>query len=403
LLLRYLKSLIYNSVAELRVKKNLGELYVQVDRIDSAQLFQRQCYAYFDSTANASDKYDFLTQILQVSLRQGNSETANAIIYRPQYTAGVDKASLDKRKKVLEQYFLSINDFRDAYWSVKGRLVAQDSTLKALSNIRLKEIQMRYNQDTTRMQQIIASQKHYNSMKSTGQAILMWLIIIIAVVVAVVMVVLFSKSRISSLKIKHKSDIDEIRKSIASVSMSEDFVHNVQQRNQADELGLLSELLYKNTQLSDKPIVPLEEELNFVKSYIELEQKCNPNLKVQFTIDPKLSVKGKQILGRMLQIPAASAMKRALSGKNDSKEVTITLEADGISTILQILDNGGNLMLHTSGEDNSGVNLISKIIEILNSHNKEQILVSVKNTWMRNGEKGSEVKYTIPCDYSYNL
>ena len=47
----------------------------------------------------------------------------------------------------------------------------------------------------------------------------MWFIIIVAVVVAVVMIVLFSRSRISSLKIKHKSDIDEIRKSIASVSM----------------------------------------------------------------------------------------------------------------------------------------------------------------------------------------
>ena len=51
----------------------------------------------------------------------------------------------------------------------------------------------------------------------------------------------------------------------------------------------------------------------------------------------------------------------------------------------------------------TGMKVITQTIQLLNSYNRQSIVMTISNVPVEDGETGCEVRFTIPLHYSYRL
>lgn len=182
-------------------------------------------------------------------------------------------------------------------------------------------------------------------------------------------------------------------------------IQTVEQENQRNKLYLFARLLRRNLEMSEQNRITLTEELDFVDSYIQLEQ---PTLGDEFhyKIEKESSLDPDQLFvpPMLIQIPVENAIKHGLRSKSGVKELTIGIKnkKDGIQ--ITVDDNGigftpGSTSL-TSGTG-TGNKIIYQTIELLNSKNKEKIEISIVNKETIQS-RGTLITIYIPNNYSFN-
>lgn len=182
-------------------------------------------------------------------------------------------------------------------------------------------------------------------------------------------------------------------------------IQTVEQENQRDKLYLFARLLRRNLEISEQNRITLTEELDFVDSYIQLEQ---PTLGDEFhyKVEKESSLDPDQLFvpPMLIQIPVENAIRHGLRPKSGVKELTIGIkkQKDGIQ--ITVDDNGIGFipgsMSPTSGTG-TGNKIIYQTIELLNSKNREKIEISIVNKGMPQS-KGTLVTIYIPSNYSFN-
>ncbi|MDY5240011.1 MAG: hypothetical protein SPH57_16355 [Bacteroides helcogenes] len=161
----------------------------------------------------------------------------------------------------------------------------------------------------------------------------------------------------------------------------------------------------KAYELAEQLCVTLAEELDFVKTYIDLERRSlgtdfHPVVEIGVDVYPE-----KVLLPSMLiQIPVENAIKHALRGKEGERNLWISAcrQKDGIR--IRITDNGGGYRLNSRNRGTgTGMKVVMQTIQILNRKNKEGIDVAIHNVTLPTGETGCEVTFLLPEKYNYNI
>lgn len=71
-----------------------------------------------------------------------------------------------------------------------------------------------------------------------------------------------------------------------------------------------------NLRLTEKLCIPLAEEIDFVRTYLDLEQeRFGPSLQTEIRIDPQIDADRFELPSMMIQIPVENAIKHGLRGK----------------------------------------------------------------------------------------
>jgi len=151
---------------------------------------------------------------------------------------------------------------------------------------------------------------------------------------------------------------------------------------------------------------PLEQELEFVSRYCEL-QKLRFGNRFDYTIDVAPGVSLKSPVPKMIiQSFTENAIKHGLENKKGIGVIEIRLRNTGRGTEVIVRDNGigraAASRMHTEGAG-MGLKNLASIIDTINRANSEKITFTFTDLHENGVPSGTEVRVFLPSDYSFIL
>lgn len=397
-------------------KANLGELYMLTGKLDSARIYLNDSYRFFSGMNNLSAMYYIETQMIELALRQGNVGLAGQMIARTAPDGHVDANMINIRNRYLQHYFERTGDYRRAYEYLKNDQALNDSIRNEQVRTRVAELDMRYRQDTIVMRRELLIEKQTGEMKALRLTSYIWAIGCVASVLVLLFLYWLMKKKRAYLQQRLLNQISRLRMENIRNHVSPHFTFNVLNREisrfkGADEerSGLLNlvKLLRKSLELTEKLSIPLREELDFVQTYIGLEQdRVGENFTLELMVDEMLDTEQVIIPSMIIQIPVENAIKHGLTGIEGEKYLGISVSREGGGVRITITDNGRGylpqVMSATRGTG-TGLKVLFQTIQLLNAKNKgEKIHFEINN--LADGMRtGTCVSVYVPCNYSYDL
>lgn len=399
-------------------KLNMGEIFMLMGALDSAQYYLNQCYGYFKTINNQTALYHAETQKLELALKKKDIAAASGILNKEKLYSNTEPTLVSIRKKHLQHYYEEMHDYEKAYKYLKENMQMDDSIRNERIQMRVAEIDLRYKQDTTLMKQALFIQQQQSDLKSMEQNILIWILACILIFIIAIFLYFYQRKQRAYLQVKYRNQIVELRMENIRNRVSPHFIFNVLNRvlsryketdNEYQNLYNLIKIMRLNLQLTEKLSIPLEEELEFVRTYLGLEQQqIGTSLQIDIHIAPGIDTKQIQIPSMMIQIPSENAIKHGLRNKEGDKKLSISITKENEGTCICIEDNGpGFAIKHEANNPQStstGLKVLNHTIQLLNIYNPVPITMSIIN---RKNEKaeitGCSVKIVIPEQYKYAL
>jgi LytS/YehU family sensor histidine kinase len=166
--------------------------------------------------------------------------------------------------------------------------------------------------------------------------------------------------------------------------------------------NLLRSILSDSTAL----LKPLEEELEFVTRYCELQKlRFGTRFEYSITVSPDVNLKT-PVPKMIIQSFAENAIKHGLENKKGLGVMEIIIDSleEGIG--LTVRDNGiGRVAasgMHTSGAG-TGLKNMTSILEAMNKANRKKITFKLTDLYNHGKPAGTEVKIFIPHNYSLDF
>jgi len=187
-------------------------------------------------------------------------------------------------------------------------------------------------------------------------------------------------------------------------------LHNIQGLVLTDEkqkansqIQSLAQLMRKTFANADKDDIPLEEEINYLKKYIEFEKTAFGN-NLDFGVHVAKDAEGAMVPPMMIQPFIENAIKHAELKKVENPYIKVLIETENNLLAIHITDNGtgikkeateGDKLSHSLSVIKSRLDLMFKGRADVNN----QPVFSVKT--MPEINEGTSVKFYLPLNYSY--
>jgi signal transduction histidine kinase len=104
-------------------------------------------------------------------------------------------------------------------------------------------------------------------------------------------------------------------------------------------IARLSEMLRYALSTSDRQEVPLNEEIEFLNSYLAI-QKLRLDERLDVTLDVEPDVRQALVPTLLLQPLAENAVKHGFEGTNETGHLTVRAHRDGDALVIQVIDDG---------------------------------------------------------------
>ena len=406
------------SYAQNLCQVNIGEIYMLTGKLDSAQAYLDKGYQYFKSIDNPTAIYHAETQMLELALLKGDLAGATRVMQKATNVTVLEASMLSIRKKYLRHYYEQTNDYKKAYQYLKEYMQLEDSVRSDREKMRVAEISLRYRQDTTLMKQTIFIQQQQSDMQTMKLSIFAWIAICVLILLVALFIYFYQKKQRAYLLMHHRQKIIELRMANIRNRVSPHFIFNTLSRlvsaydrddNRYTELCDLIKLLRLNLKLTEKLCITLSEEIDFVRTYLNIERhRFDSSLQIDIRIDETIDPDRIELPAMMIQIPVENAIKHGLRGQEGAKELSVSIVREKTNYIICIADNGCGFSRQAVGygEESTGTGLkvITQTVQLLNAENRNAITVSIQNRTDERGlPSGCVVKYTIPENYSYSF
>ena len=177
---------------------------------------------------------------------------------------------------------------------------------------------------------------------------------------------------------------------------SEEVKHNLME---------LVKYLRRSLELTEKLSVSLQDELDFVRTYIELERGRVGKSYATVTVEDGLDATRIMIPSMIVQIPVENAIKHGLAGKDGKKELSVYVSRETNGIRITITDNGRGYLPQVASATRgtgTGLKVLYQTIQLLNTKNKsDKIRFDITNR--SDGQTGTQVSVYIPFRFSYDL
>jgi hypothetical protein len=172
-----------------------------------------------------------------------------------------------------------------------------------------------------------------------------------------------------------------------------------------DSFTQLTTYIRKTLVQSDQLIVPLSDEIEFVESYLSLQQtRLKERLSWSLSRDPDLP-QNLYIPRMALQNLVENSIKHGLKQKQEGGKVEIQLVKNAERLLIRVIDNGiGKAALKTNGDQSTGkgLRLIRQFFELLNKFNTEKAYLNLTFPEEPDGIcQGAIAEISIPLTYKY--
>lgn len=393
---------------------NIGEIYLLKGQLDSAKFYIDICKDYFFGLGMKNIIYHLEGLEMELAVRKGDLNSARSISEKLLSDEYALPKQLYYRKKYLVNYYEHVGDYKNAYLTTKEYIKLSDSLRDSQVRMRVADIDMRYKQDTTLLRQVNLIQRQDGDIKNMRLSIYVW-ILVSGLVIAVAFFIYFSMKRQRKYLLqKHRSDIIEMRMENIRNRVSPHFIFNTLNRvvsgyketdKNYQDLTALIKIMRLNLLLTEKLCITLDQELDFVNTYLTLEQsKAHSNLQINMDIDSAIDPAKIQIPSMMIQIPVENAIKHGFWNKEDDKKLEFSIYKEQDSLVIKIKDNGDGFKVqgfhNEQTSTGTGLKVLTQTIQLLNMHNKKPIIFTIQNNENEHSQ-GCVITYIIPDGYSF--
>ena len=413
------------------VDANLGQTYLELNRLDSAQKYLANTTKFFFVQPNMQNDLQFYIDGLNaaLALKQNRLDKASAILSKPYDLSKMSPNYLYLYHKGWADLYERKGQFAKALQYQKLMKQYDDSLRNATMVSNVQENELRFKQDTAIVRRDLTLQSTQAEAKSSR---LILLLVIGLLMVGVLALVVFYRYKSLRHKHQHREEMnrmmalkmENVRNRFSPhfvFNVLNIFISNLPKGVNVKPLRLLIQVLRANLLTCDQVAVSLEDELQMVMSYSSLRHETNPLLPMpRFDIAKEVNM-SLMLPSMILQIPVENALKHAFVGMEESGEkplldVKVWIE-DGMLRI-DVIDNGcggvgavagmGTRKANAAASTGTGLRILNSTIEMLNAGNARKMYFKMQS---RAGaaddgsdrQKGMCVSIGVPCEYDYSV
>ena len=391
---------------------NLGDCYLQLNKVDLAVKYINECQLFFEGMGVSTALYYIDTQKIELALLQKDFQEARRLLSESVVPPGIDPDMVHIRNKYLQQFYEETGNYKRAYHYLQRNNQLDDSIRNERVRMRTADLTLRYQQDSTLIAHRVLLQEQKNKVLVLRQTQFVVFAVAVVSILTAVFLYLYSKKKRALLLARNHRTVSTLRLENIRNRLSPHFIFNVLNREMVErnveekqELSSLVKLMRRNLELVEQLCVTLAEELDFVKTYINLERRSlGPDFHSELKIEKDVQPEQIRILSMMIQIPVENAVKHALREKEGERNLWVSVCRRGNGICIKITDNGGGYRPDSRNRGTgTGMKVIMQTIRILNNKNKEAIDVLVHNVSLQSGEMGCEVTFWLPDNYDYGI
>lgn len=391
---------------------NLGDCYLQLNKVDLAVKYINECQLFFEGMGVSTALYYIDTQKIELALLQKDFQEARRLLSESVVPPGIDPDMVHIHNKYLQQFYEETGNYKRAYHYLQRNNQLDDSIRNERVRMRTADLTLRYQQDSTLIAHRVLLQEQKNKVLVLRQTQFVVFAVAVVSILTAVFLYLYSKKKRALLLARNHRTVSTLRLENIRNRLSPHFIFNVLNREMVErnveekqELSSLVKLMRRNLELVEQLCVTLAEELDFVKTYINLERRSlGPDFHSELKIEKDVQPEQIRILSMMIQIPVENAVKHALREKEGERNLWVSVCRRGNGICIKITDNGGGYRPDSRNRGTgTGMKVIMQTIRILNNKNKEAIDVLVHNVSLQSGEMGCEVTFWLPDNYDYRI
>ena len=391
---------------------NLADCFISLQQPDSAALYINLCELFFKEYGMPAALYAIDTQKMGLCLLRKDLEGARRVLASSVTSPDVYPDLIHVRNRNLQRYFEQTQNYHKAYDYLKKNRELDDSIRNEHVKMRTADLALRYQQDSTLMSQKVLIQAKENEVLELRQTRIIWIALCGAAFLVIVFIYMYSKKKRALLLVESRRTVSTLRLENIRNRLSPHFIFNVLNQEMAGrkeeekhELASLVRLMRRNLELAEQLCVTLSEELDFVRTYIDLERRSlGDAFYPEISLAPDVHPEQVMLPSMLIQIPVENAVKHALRGKEGERRLWITVTRTASAISIKVTDNGGGYRPNSRNRGTgTGMKVIMQTIQILNMKNKETIDVSVHNVLLDSGETGCEVAFLLPDKYDYTI
>ncbi len=391
---------------------NLGDCYLQLNKVDLAVKYINECQLFFEGMGVSTALYYIDTQKIELALLQKDFQEARRLLSESVVPPGIDPDMVHIRNKYLQQFYEETGNYKRAYHYLQRNNQLDDSIRNERVRMRTADLTLRYQQDSTLIAHRVLLQEQKNKVLVLRQTQFVVFAVAVVSILTAVFLYLYSKKKRALLLARNHRTVSTLRLENIRNRLSPHFIFSMLNREMAErnveekqELSSLVKLMRRNLELAEQLCVTLAEELDFVKTYINLERRSlGPDFHSELKIEKDVQPEQIRIPSMMIQIPVENAVKHALREKEGERNLWVSVCRRGNGICIKITDNGGGYRPDSRNRGTgTGMKVIMQTIRILNNKNKEAIDVLVHNVSLQSGEMGCEVTFWLPDNYDYRI
>ena len=413
------------------VDANLGQTYLELNSLDSAQKYLANTTKFFFVQPNMQNDLQFYIDGLNaaLALKQNRLDKASAILSKPYDLSKMSPNYLYLYHKGWADLYERKGQFAKALQYQKLMKQYDDSLRNATMVSNVQENELRFKQDTAIVRRDLILQSTQAEAKSSR---LILLLVIGLLVVGVLALVVFYRYKSLRHKHQHREEMnrmmalkmENVRNRFSPhfvFNVLNIFISNLPKGVNVKPLRLLIQVLRANLLTCDQVAVSLEDELQMVMSYSSLRHETNPFLPMPgFDIAKEVDM-SLMLPSMIIQIPVENALKHAFVGMEESGEkplldVKVWIE-DGMLRI-DVIDNGcggvgavagmGTRKTNAAASTGTGLRILNSTIEMLNAGNARKLYFKMQSRVGAAGggsdrQKGMCVSIGVPCEYDYSV
>ena len=383
---------------------NMADVYQNLNMNDSARSYLKGVEPYFKAQKLAAAIYYVNTIKMALALKNNDVPAATCIL-RSENALHTNHSGMENiRDKYLQDYYVKTGNYRKAFENIASSTRRNDSIEKSKSHVRTAEIMMRFQQDTLALHKKINIDQKDKQVRSAYVMLGISILAIIIITLVAFIVALYAWKR----RIQAEYDMLRLRMVNIRNRISPHFIFNVlnheihdkDNNNDSAQLTNLTMLIRQALTISDKTIVSLKDELDFIDKYVAMERAIiGPDLEYTCEIAPEMHLDEVKLPSMFIQILVENAIKHGLKVKEGAKHLAVKIAGDGAEyTSITVIDNGAGFDVTRMGANSTGIglNVIRQTILIFNAHNRQKIRFSINNRSYRGTVIGCVALLRIP-------
>lgn len=401
------------------VRGNMGEIFILDKQPDSARYYLDDARRLFgEAYEQPSLRYYMDGLYVSLALLENDLPKAEQLLSRTYDLHLVNPLYTYYNNRRMQELYYKKKDFRKAYEFKAKADLFNDSLRNVKVKNSLAEIDFRYRQDTTLLKKDLQLMGVSSEMARWKTIALYSVLLFLLFFSASFCWILYKRRKQEKQYWTQKATVNRLRMAVVRNRISPHFIFNAlniilptfrQYEGLDKPIRLLIKVLRGNLVFSEQIAVPLKDEIQLVKEYLQLRLLGDPS-RIRIGWDLPSVIPDTWLIPSMsIQIPVENAVKYAFDPEDENASIQIRIMEKRQSLYIDIEDNGIGLSVSGNPRQEEqgtgyGLEILRQTVDILNSRNKNKMSFIINDrSHLEPDGHGTLVSIIVPFDYTFEL